>query len=1296
MTSADPAPPAPPAPPVPAKKHRLRRFLLWSAGALLVLLLLLGAAVWFLLGTQGGTRFLFTRLGALMPGSLTVAQLNGPLRGPLDIHGLVYERDGLTMRIDHVQLEWRLTDLLARRLDIQKLYASGVRIIPTPSKEPAKKGPLPDVNLRFNIAVHDARVTDLQIAAPGQQPFVVDRIDLVTRETGGRFQIERFTVRSPMIDAAITGSFQPRGDYPVDLQTQWTVRPPGVASAFSGRGPLTGTLEKLRVSQTLSAPFPARLDTLLTEPLNDLRFDGKLTFSDFNPRLIKADLPDVPASGEVRVQGNVDSFSSNGTVRSEARDIAGMAGVGPVAVTYKAAREGGDRWRIDSAAITLPGTTTRIDASGLITAPTGKPVTLEAALRWQNLRWPLRTSDPLVESVRGEAKLNGRPDAYRAFLQADITRVPGGTPAGIGPGHWSLSGEGTQERFRFDSLQGTLLTGRISGRGDVAWKPQVRWNAALHGEGIDPRALNPQFPGKLAFEATSHGTLAAEGPVGTVAVPRLHGVLRGQPVDGSVDLELHGQRYELPHLSLTWGTAKLAANGRVAPDFDLAWQVAAPNLGLVMPQGGGSVAANGRLSGPQKTPRIEIHAQTEGLRSGTTTVARATVEGDVSLAPGGPLSLDVHATDVRSGQQRLTDLTVQGRGTEGNHTITIAAVKEDGRLDLAAAGGLSGAATPIEWKGQLRRLDLAYKPIGTWRLGGPAALAASAAAVHLKGFCWVSAENGNARLCTDADWSQAGAWGVNATLAGLPLNTFRPYLPTNLQITGNLDGHVQARGTGSVLASANIDLTPGPGELRFPGPEGKTLTFRYEQGSVHATAGAGGAGQATAGVTLAGVGTVSARLDIPRLAEGTPLKNQPLAGRIDVNLSNLAFVEGFVPDLSRPAGTLAGGYTLSGTLGDPRFVGEARLKDGRADIPRFGLQLREFQLTATGDGSGALAIDGSLRSGPGSLTLRGRAGVPSPTTPVKLVIQGKRFQVSKTDEISALVSPDLTFVSQGNRVDVTGDVTVAQAKVDIEKQPAKGPVKASQDVVFVNAGAAVPVENPKMALYARVRVILSEDVQVAALGLNAKPTGSILVIDEPGSVTRGIGEIELNEGTFKAYGQDLTIERGRLIFNGPISNPGLDLRAYRKADDGTQAGIEAKGTAQAPQVTLWSDPPMTQSEALAYLVLGHPLNQTQPEEGDRLANAATALGLKGGNLLAKKLAARFGLEEARIESGKTLAEASLVVGKYLSPRLYVSYGIGLFQPVNTFRIRYLVNKKLTLQAERGAGVGADALYTIER
>jgi hypothetical protein len=44
----------------------------------------------------------------------------------------------------------------------------------------------------------------------------------------------------------------------------------------------------------------------------------------------------------------------------------------------------------------------------------------------------------------------------------------------------------------------------------------------------------------------------------------------------------------------------------------------------------------------------------------------------------------------------------------------------------------------------------------------------------------------------------------------------------------------------------------------------------------------------------------------------------------------------------------------------------------------------------------------------------------------------------------------------------------------------------------------------------------------------------------------------------------------------------------------------------------------------------------------------------------------------------------------------VAYGIGLFDPVNTFRIRYLIDPRWTLQAESGEGTSADILYTVER
>jgi translocation and assembly module TamB len=1264
---------------------RLRRFLLWGTAALVLLVVLLGAGVWFALGTQGGTEFLFTRLGALMPGSLEVAELRGPIRGPLEIRGLSYKRDGLEMHVDRVQLEWRLRELLSRQLDIQKLHAEGIRIIPTPTAEKKEPTALPDLNLRFNILVRDAQVRNLQIGGPGEEPFVIDRIDLATTAIGSKFKIDRFVVRAPLLDGDVSGTFQPQGDYPVDLQVQWKVRPPDMA-AFSGRGPLTGTLEQLRVAQTFDAPFPARLNATLFQPLRDMKFDGRLAFSEFNPRLVKADLPDLPARGEVAIKGEIEAFSSSGTVRGQVEQAGG-----PVEVAYRLTRNG-ERWTIQQADIALPGTPTRIGARGLVTVK-GEDLDFQAQMDWRNLRWPLRGGEPTVASARGNATVSGDMDLYRAQVQADFTQVPGGE---ILQGRWTIEGQGNRTSFRFAQLAGNLLGGRVAGSGQVAWEPQVRWKATLRGQGIHPEKLSPQFPGNLAFTANTTGRLEDAGPYGTVEISQLAGALRGQPVHGTAALQLGGEVYQLSRLDLDWGTIDLAASGRVAPTLDLAWNVAAPNLGIAVPQGGGSLMAQGRVSGPTATPRIQMNARAEDLIFGTTRAAASDLTADVNLAPNGVIALDLHSTGVRSGERQISDLTVRGRGTRGNHTLTASAVADQDRLDLALAGGVTGATTEtMVWNGRIQQLDVRSEVIGNWRLQAPAALAASQQAVRLRDFCWAS---GGASLCADGGWAQTGPWNVDARVADFPLNTFKPYLPPDLVVTGDLNGTVQARGSGTVLAAANVDLRPGPGELRFPGRDGRTVAFPFEQAVVRAQAGAGGAGQATASLVFRDVGNLSAQLRLPRFTPGTPVTSQPLSGRIDVNLRNLAFVEGFVPEINDPSGSLVGGYALSGTVGSPRFVGRAELQNARADVPRFGLQLREARLSAVGNGTGALTIDGSVRSGKGNLTITGQAGVPSPETPVRLAVKGNHFLASNTEEIHALVSPDLTFTAEGQKAELTGEIGIPEAKVEIEKRGEKGPIKASDDVVFVKAGQEVaPEEKGGLDLTSRVRFVLGKDVDVAVMGLKAEPTGSVLVIQRPGGVTRATGELEVSDGTFKAYGQDLTIERGRLVFAGPVNNPAVDLRAYRKADDGTVAGIEARGTLQKPEVTLWSNPTMTQSEQLSYLLLGRPLNRVEPQEGDRLANAATSLGIRGGNMLAKRLAARYGLEEARIETKGSLEEASLVVSKYLSPKLYVSFGMGLFEPVNTFRIRYLLSDKWSLQAENsGVATGADALYTIER
>jgi translocation and assembly module TamB len=230
-----------------------------------------------------------------------------------------------------------------------------------------------------------------------------------------------------------------------------------------------------------------------------------------------------------------------------------------------------------------------------------------------------------------------------------------------------------------------------------------------------------------------------------------------------------------------------------------------------------------------------------------------------------------------------------------------------------------------------------------------------------------------------------------------------------------------------------------------------------------------------------------------------------------------------------------------------------------------------------------------------------------------------------------------------------------------------------------------------------VRLGIKDDVEIRGVGYRVKPEGSLLLIDEPDEVTRASGELKINEGTYKAYGQDLVIERGRLVFGGgPVSNPGVDVRASRTATDGTIAGILITGTALLPVLQLFSVPSMSDANVLSYIMSGKPLDETSG-----LGKGATsALGVQGGDALARSLAGQMGLGdgsvESSVESSGGMQEASLFLGTYLSPRLYMAYGIGLFEDVRTVRMRYSVASRWSLQAETGKAQSGIIQYRGER
>jgi len=175
-----------------------------------------------------------------------------------------------------------------------------------------------------------------------------------------------------------------------------------------------------------------------------------------------------------------------------------------------------------------------------------------------------------------------------------------------------------------------------------------------------------------------------------------------------------------------------------------------------------------------------------------------------------------------------------------------------------------------------------------------------------------------------------------------------------------------------------------------------------------------------------------------------------------------------------------------------------------------------------------------------------------------------------------------------------------------------------------------------------------------------------------------------------------SIDEGRLLYAAsPLTNPGLQFRVVRRQRD-VEAGILVFGRLKKPQLQLFSTPPMDDSDILAYILIGKPLREATTSEGDRVSQAARSLQLAGGTWLAKRLGKELDIEEVSIESGAGDDTASLVLGKYLSPRLYVQYIIGLTEGGNILRARYQINQNWILESESGIHSGVDLLFNLER
>lgn len=920
----------------------------------------------------------------------------------------------------------------------------------------------------------------------------------------------------------------------------------------------------------------------------------------------------------------------------------------------------------------------------------GTPSKLDLSL--QRLRWPLQ-GEAQVEVPELRAQVSGVLDAALDARVELAGRLRAALP---------VEGEGAAKSAAFQldglahlgaselrlerlQLRGPPGRGSLEAEGLARWEPALSVEAEARLERFDPGLLLADFPGQI------NGLLAAHTVAGGEGLPRVqfsarlsNSVLRDYPLAletrGSVEQSGELTRLQLDSLDLRSGRAHLSARGALLPALDAELALDAPDLQALLPQLGGIASLKARLAGEPSHPAVRAEGQLRALRYEELRLAEGRV--DIDYDPARRSTARLVAQGLASGETRLQSLQLNAEGLTGQHRLNLVATMAEPRteLQLTLDGGFDPALNL--WRGRLSdsRLTPPYGPV--WSQEAPAVLQADAEAQSLEKVCWRLEARG--RACVAARHAPP-LLSLSSELAGVETAAFAALLPSGWAIESQLDGGgvVELRDGQpsrldiSLRNSAGRILSPNTPELALL-PGGLSLV---QDGALW---------RAKLDLQLDRA-RVNGEATLPM--QGGELLHRPLAGELKLSVPELGWLESFIPGATEIAGRLDGAVRLGGTPAAPQIDGAVTLAGGQLRIEAAGITVRELRAEVRGGMAGALQIDASAKSGDGVLTVKGQADPAAKTA--RIEIEGENIQAANLPDARVWVSPKLLFEQKPDGMNLSGEVLVPRAEITPRKLGG-GIVSASSDQVVVGAEKA---EKP-LPLNASVRVRMGDAVRFDGFGLKARFGGQITVIEAPNTgSTRARGELQLVDAVYKAYGQDLRLETGRILFNGgPIGEPTVDLKAVRQPNEDVTVTLHVRGTLDQPTFDLSSSPAMTQEQQLGWLLLGRPLDSGAGGEFSA-ASAALSLGLAGGDQLTRKLTSGLGIDTISLgaEAGEANDQARFTVGKYLSPKLYVSYGVGLFDNGNVLRLLYDLGRGFKLRTETAATQsGGDLLYSKDR
>ncbi len=836
------------------------------------------------------------------------------------------------------------------------------------------------------------------------------------------------------------------------------------------------------------------------------------------------------------------------------------------------------------------------------------------------------------------------------------------------------------------SLDISSLEGNSRITGNISWEEKVTWDIDINSNGVNPSIVNAALPSKLNTSLKISGGISNGRIKSKFNNIRMSGILNKQNIILTGNMRLEDTSLYIDNTKIIAGKSALNLHGMINEKVNLKWNMKSEELSQLHPDLKGRLIANGTVKGTRDKPAIQSIIDANMLSYSQYTTSKLHAEASLDFADYSKTDVKLKASSIKINNELINNLTIN---LNPHRLITNiesekfnALFEFDGKLD------------PHSITGQLKTANINTKDAGQWSLVKPADLVIDRTnidnvIIHLDNTCWINTSNASACIKMKRQMNN-----LNGSILAndINLSLLDKKLPVDLQLQGKakLSADFNLIDNQSMNAAITVQLKSG--SIQQVVSKRQTNQWKYKDGYIKLDIDSNGL-KASSSIDIDNNDSFRAKLDMPGFNPFTyQSASQLVNGHIELQMSNPDIIEATIPEPVDLEGKMLLNLQLSGYTARPLITGNININNGRLHIPRLGLNIEDIELKSQNRTDNSIHYSLTAQSGDGKLKITGfnqfniEQGFPG-----EMRIVGNDIEVSNIPEAKVLASPDLTVRINKHSIEVNGNIHVPYAK--LQPKDISSAENISSDVVIVGEDHA---NNKPWVVTSNIRLSLGDRVNFYGFGFEGRFGGEVLLQDQPGQSTTATGTLTIPEGRYRAYGQRLDVDYGKIIYTGsPVDNPGLDIRAVRKINEVT-AGLTIRGNLKKPRIELFSSPAMGQSDILAYLILGGPIENASGEEGATMARAALALGLTGGDQLARRIGDRFGFDEMRVETSNNGDQASLVIGRYLSPKLYVSYGVGLVEALNSVRLRYQISSKWQLKVESGESHGADFLYTIER